>query len=198
MWYGYIYQTINLRNGKIYLGQRKGKFDKNYFGSGILINQKIKEIGRENFKVKIITYLPTKRMIDEYEKEIIKAYRKIVGRENIYNISDGGDGGNLGQEVIEKIRKSNTGKKWSEERKKKGCPWSVGKSYCKGKKWTEERREIFRKKMKEDNPSKRPEVREKISKALKGKIVSEETRNKLRLINLGKKRNRVKNVNSEC
>lgn len=33
-YYGYIYKTTNLINQKYYIGQKKGLFDPNYFGSG--------------------------------------------------------------------------------------------------------------------------------------------------------------------
>jgi hypothetical protein len=36
--YGYIYETINLKNGKTYIGQHKHKdWDSNYYGSGKLL-----------------------------------------------------------------------------------------------------------------------------------------------------------------
>lgn len=48
--YGYIYKTLNLLNNKIYIGQKKGKFNSNYFGSGLLIRRSIKLKGINNFR----------------------------------------------------------------------------------------------------------------------------------------------------
>jgi hypothetical protein len=38
---GYIYKTTNLKNGKIYVGQRSRIFNPKYLGSGMLIKRAI-------------------------------------------------------------------------------------------------------------------------------------------------------------
>ena len=43
-----IYKTINLINGKIYIGQDT-KNDPNYLGSGKIIKEAIKKYGKKNF-----------------------------------------------------------------------------------------------------------------------------------------------------
>ena len=52
--YGYIYETTNLINGKKYIGQHRGSFDKEYKGSGTLLRRAIKKYGKENFEVKLL------------------------------------------------------------------------------------------------------------------------------------------------
>ena len=41
--YGYIYKTTNLIENKIYIGQKKGFFHSNYYGSGIYLKSAIKK-----------------------------------------------------------------------------------------------------------------------------------------------------------
>jgi len=35
--FGYIYKTINLLDNKIYIGKKEGKFNVNYYGSGLYL-----------------------------------------------------------------------------------------------------------------------------------------------------------------
>lgn len=85
-----IYKTINLINGKIYVGQ-DSKNDPKYFGSGVLINEAIRKYGKENFKKEIIDLAENKIELNEKEKYWIKFYN--CKTPNGYNIADGGDGG---------------------------------------------------------------------------------------------------------
>jgi group I intron endonuclease len=93
--YGYAYKTTNLANNKIYIGQKQGEFNSSYFGSGLLIQRAISKYGEENFKTKILAYGLTKHELDELEKTFIAKYRKLLGERNVYNISDGGQGGRI-------------------------------------------------------------------------------------------------------
>lgn len=44
--YGYVYQTINLINGKKYIGKHKSNvFDESYKGSGVYLSRAIKKYG---------------------------------------------------------------------------------------------------------------------------------------------------------
>jgi group I intron endonuclease len=90
--YGYIYKTTNLVNGKIYIGQRKGKFSLSYFGSGLIIKRALKKEGKEAFKREFIVYASNKEQLDFLERKFIKDYRELLGRVNLYNITDGGVG----------------------------------------------------------------------------------------------------------
>ena len=111
----YIYKTTNTVNGKIYIGKRiyNERSDKYYLGSGIYLNRAIKKYGRINFTKEIIEWC-TKDILSEREIYWIKfcnATNSKVG----YNISNGGDGGNLGDEVNRRISKSLKGRKKSIE-----------------------------------------------------------------------------------
>jgi len=155
-----IYKTTNLINGKIYVGQNSNN-NPNYIGSGLLLQLAIKKYGKNNFKKEILEFCSTKEILNEREKYWIN----YLNSQNInigYNLHEGGTGGKL-----------------------------VEINYKKGK--THE--EVFGiKKAKElrDNLSlikkgikkifvniTSEEVGEKISNSLKGKIIKEESRNKI-------------------
>jgi group I intron endonuclease len=91
--YGYIYKTTCLLNNKIYIGQRKGDFDKEYLGSGLLINRAIDKYGRDNFAVILIAQAIDKNSINILEKYYIGYYKLQLPKELIYNIAEGGHGG---------------------------------------------------------------------------------------------------------
>lgn len=108
-----IYKTINLINGKIYVGRDK-KNNPKYIGSGVLLWKAIKKYGIENFCKEILDYATS---IDELnEKEIF--WIKELNSQNPkigYNIQKGGQGGdwdNLPNETKEwiKLRVSQTHK----------------------------------------------------------------------------------------
>ena len=58
-----IYQTTNLLNGKIYVGQ-DAKDNPNYYGSGIILERSIKKYGISNFKKDIIERCKSKKELD--------------------------------------------------------------------------------------------------------------------------------------
>lgn len=93
MIYGYIYKTTNLLNNKVYIGRKKGNFDKTYFGSGLSLKRSIKKYGISNFDLEIIAKVFNKNDLNELERKYIEDYRKELGRKNLYNISNGGEGG---------------------------------------------------------------------------------------------------------
>ena len=98
-----IYKTINLLNGKIYVGQ-DSKNNPNYFGSGVYIWSAIKKYGKENFKKEILYECSSKKELNEKEIEWIKRLK--CRGPNGYNLTDGGDGVvNLSEESREKMRK---------------------------------------------------------------------------------------------
>jgi len=85
----YIYKTTNLITNKIYVGQTI--FDnKNYFGSGVYLNNSIKKHGKKNFKKEILEYCKKDKL---NEREIfwiseLDATNPKVG----YNLNKGGGG----------------------------------------------------------------------------------------------------------
>lgn len=118
----YIYRITNKINGKTYIGQHKyKKLNDNYIGSGKLIKRAQKKYGIENFEKEILySRIQYKATADDMERFAIAKERTLGKAE--YNIADGGQGGNLGEEVNKKLRGENNpfyGKRHSEEAKKK-------------------------------------------------------------------------------
>lgn len=93
--YGYIYKTTNLVNGKIYIGKKVAKrFVNHYKGSGKLIRLAFIKYGYENFTCEMLEECSSNNELNEREKYYIRFYNskdKSIG----YNISCGGDGGNV-------------------------------------------------------------------------------------------------------
>lgn len=83
--YGFIYITTNLINGKKYIGQKKG-YSESYLGSGKILKSAIKKYGRENFKRQIIDYASTKEELNFKEDYYIHKYNAHRSN-NFYNIS---------------------------------------------------------------------------------------------------------------
>ena len=89
---GYIYKITNLLNNKIYIGQHKvdnNEFDKNYYGSGNLIIQAIKQYGISNFNCELLEWCESFDKMNEREIYYIDFYKSTT-KNNNYNISDGG------------------------------------------------------------------------------------------------------------
>jgi group I intron endonuclease len=112
----YIYKTTNLLNGKFYIGKRVyRKRDENwYLGSGIYLNRAIKKYGKENFKKEIIEWCNNKSHLSEREIYWI-SYFNATNLKIGYNLSLGGDGGNVGAEAYIKIGNKLRGKKRPKE-----------------------------------------------------------------------------------
>jgi group I intron endonuclease len=88
-----IYKTINLINGKIYVGQHLTSADDGYLGSGLLLNKAIKKYGKENFKREILEYV-TSANVNEREIFWI-AKLNTMNRKIGYNITEGGFGSSI-------------------------------------------------------------------------------------------------------
>lgn len=86
-----IYRTVNLINGKIYIG-KDSKNNPNYYGSGKLINVAIHKYGIGNFIKEILEdNISSIEKLNEREKFWIKktdAQNPTIG----YNLTEGGDG----------------------------------------------------------------------------------------------------------
>lgn len=112
----YIYKTTNLLNGKIYIGKRvyRKKDDDWYLGSGVYLNRAIKKYGRKNFRKEIIEWCNNKDYLCEREIYWINHFNSINSKIG-YNLSLGGDGGNVGKEAYIKIGNKLRGKKKPKE-----------------------------------------------------------------------------------
>ena len=157
--YGYIYKTINLINGKVYIGQKKSSvfLEEKYLGSGKHLKRAVLLYGKENFKVEMLDTSETKKELDDKEIYWISYYNatdNTIG----YNISNGGN------DYRSMSGKNNPmyGRHHSKETREKIA---------------EKQRLTFRRKGVTN--SKNPEVGKKISNSLKGHEVTSETRKKL-------------------
>lgn len=111
-------------------------------GSGLNINRAFEKYGMQNFSKSILAVAHTKENINILEKVFIALYRAEGKAE--YNIADGGQGGDLGEECNKRISLSLKGHIVSEESKKKNSVSHKGRtSPNKGKKQV--------KKLKENN-----------------------------------------------
>jgi hypothetical protein len=111
-----IYKITNLINNKIYIGKDTTS-DPNYFGSGLLITRSFNKYGKENFIKEVIDEADDYDELSQKEIYWIEKYNS-TDRNIGYNISKGGDGGNVFKNhpdielIKEKISKNNpkTGK----------------------------------------------------------------------------------------
>jgi group I intron endonuclease len=85
-----IYKTVNVLNGKFYIGQ-DSKNNPEYIGSGTLLKRAIEKYGRDKFIKETLEVCSTQEELNEREKYWIKETK---ARELGYNIADGGCGGN--------------------------------------------------------------------------------------------------------
>lgn len=168
--YGYIYKTTNLINNKIYVGQKKSKvFVKDYFGSGTYILRALNKYGRVNFKVELIQWCSTKDDLNIKEKYWIKKLKSQYMFGNGYNITNGGEFGDTfshlsleeKEEKRNKHKSNNILPKWTEERKVKMSKRMSGKgNHMYG-----------------------------VSSPMKGKELTNDHKEKIRISNTGKKHN---------
>jgi len=86
-----IYETINLINGKRYIGQDLNN-NPEYLGSGLLLQRAIKKHGKENFKKTILEHCSSRDELSIREKFWINN-SNAVESEQYYNIARGGNGG---------------------------------------------------------------------------------------------------------
>lgn len=92
MKYHFVYITVNLVNGKWYIGKHTTSvIDDNYKGSGKIIRRAVEKYGEENFRCEIIRFFETADDAFDYEKELVT--ESVVKDQSSYNIRPGGSGG---------------------------------------------------------------------------------------------------------
>lgn len=129
---GYIVYKYTSPSGKIYIGktsmkrERRRKYEhmddaRKHRFPNVSFHKAIRKYGFENFKYEVLAYVSSNKTADLMETALIKQFdskNKNIG----YNLTDGGDG-TYGRIVSEEARlkqsKSMTGKKQSEEHRKK-------------------------------------------------------------------------------
>lgn len=187
-----IYKTINLVNGKFYIGQDTHN-NPSYLGSGTILKQAIKKYGRKYFVKEILEQCSNQNELNEREKYWIQQTRAL---ELGYNLAEGGFGvSNMSDEIKQKISKSKTGKKMSEATRQKMSVVSRGRKVSEetkrklreintGKKLSIEHRQ----KLREINTGKKlsEEHKRKIGEKSKLYRHSEESKQKIKLANTGK------------
>ena len=139
----YVYQTTNLKNGKIYIGVHRGEINDNYIGSGPRLLRSVKKYGKENFKKLVLKVFLTIEEAYTAEAEIVNA--EFLKRKDVYNDQLGGFGGYIhSDETKRKISEARKGKPaWNKGKKRK--PYSaehkrkISEGH-KGKKLSESRR----------------------------------------------------------
>lgn len=86
--YGYVYLITNLINGKKYIGLHRvenDKIDPNYFGSGKLLKQAIEKYGKDEFSKEILHWHETpEELINAEIEEIIE--RNAINNQEYYNL----------------------------------------------------------------------------------------------------------------
>jgi group I intron endonuclease len=111
--FNFVYITINLLNGKKYVGEHASNnlnsyYTKNYKGSGIYFENAIKKHGKEFFSREILEFFPTKQEAYNSQEKYINEYNSLYPHG--YNISPKGGLGNPGchsEETKKKIGNSN-------------------------------------------------------------------------------------------
>lgn len=111
----YIYKVTNRINKKIYIGQTTKSINSDYIGSGPIIIKAIKKYGKENFAKDILEECDSKDILNEREIYWINFYDS-TNRKIGYNVSNGGNGGNLGVLVNQKISDALKGRTAAKDR----------------------------------------------------------------------------------
>lgn len=87
--YHFIYKTINLINGKYYVGMHStSNLKDGYLGSGKRIKYSIAKYGKENFKFEILEFFDTRQELVKREEELINI--DLLKDSNCLNLHKGG------------------------------------------------------------------------------------------------------------
>ena len=104
MKYYTIYKTVNLKNNKYYIGKHvTTDINDEYLGSGVALTRAIEKYGKENFKKEILFVFRCEEEMNLKERQLVN--ENIILDKMSYNVALGGQGGNLGKLVNDKIGK---------------------------------------------------------------------------------------------
>jgi group I intron endonuclease len=199
--YYYIYEIINLVNGKTYIGQHITQdLEDGYIGSGKALKSAIKKYGRSSFKKEILAFANGPVSLNFMERCLVPLWWAELPTN--YNMMEGGhNGARMSAEARKKISLGRKGKKFGpmpeaqrlamSERMRGKQPDHLAKLIKEnhprlGKKHTPEARA---KMATSQIGQKRPRSEEycrKISERMKGRVISEETARKIGDANRGK------------
>lgn len=205
MKYNFVYKTTNNINGNYYYGVHlTDDLNDGYLGSGLILKRAINEYGKSNFTREIIQYFSEPKDAFRLEAEIVTP--ELINDPHCYNIAVGGHGGYTICGFTEEQRKEHSNKiaeaqqnsskfksrdlHWDPERRKRHSIKMSGENnpmYGKNAEdyMTPDAIKAKREKVSGLNSSsKRPEVREKMSKSRKGKKANCSTKG-LKWINNG-------------
>lgn len=90
----YIYLTTDHIHNKKYIGKHFGELNDDYYGSGNIIKRIIDKYGKDRLSKKILYISETAEENNLKEKEFIALYNAVESSD-FYNISSGGDGGDI-------------------------------------------------------------------------------------------------------
>jgi hypothetical protein len=212
--YGFVYIWYDRKHKRFYIGCHWGTEDDGYICSSSWMKQAYKKRSQDfkrrilvsNITDRSQIYIEEQKYLDMIKKEEIKPLNempryynlclsskkpwhqydekvKTIG-EKISAAKKGKSTGPCSTETRDKISKSNTGKKRTEEMNLANSERSKGRiSPNKGKKMSEDQKQ----KLREINLGKKASdaTRKKLSDRLKGRIVSQETRDKIAAANKG-------------
>ena len=166
---GYVYRIFIPASGQFYIGQRRGEFDKNYWGSGTRLLRWIKKYGNKGLIRDVLGFKETQKELDDFEVYEIAVHRQFGF--DLLNILNGGMAGPAGHKLPS----------WLIDKMKRA---KLGKVYC--RKWTDEQREKI---IAANTGQKRDDVARANIKAgaAKRKPVSEQARANMRAARLGRK-----------
>lgn len=203
-----VYKITNLVNNKIYIGQTvqllgvRWSQHRNPSARKTYIHKAITKHGKNNFIIEQIDRADSLEELNNKEAYWIKLLDSTNPKLG-YNLESGGLNKRVSQRTKDKISEANKGKKRapvSEETKKKISEANTGKirsiqfkerqsQIGRERIHTEEaKRKIGEKRRNRVHPPMNQEARDKISKTHKGKKISEETKQKMRISALNRKK----------
>lgn len=214
-----VYRCINLTNSKSYIGLTKNSLEQRIAGHKFDCKSQsnpyskfynaVNKVGWDNFRWEIVESCTSIEELRKREIYWIKYYRDLLGKENVYNISDGGSGGDnyIDNPRLSEIKKKisrgvRDSMRWTSEKKLVQSAitkrrWESGvfnenNSFISNNPMKNDRlrqkhlqicsSEEYKKKISEcvkGRVSPSKETRDKISSKLKGRVVSQETREKI-------------------
>lgn len=201
-----IYQVTNLLNSKIYIGKHQTTDpDDSYYGSGVALKKSIAKHGKDNFKKEVLFVFQTEEEMNAKETELIT--EEFVARSDTYNMGVGGEGGahfkgkSHSAETVARIKQSLSS---DENKQKLADAGRKAGSLSKGRKLSATARQNMsdaqRKAISDETKKKISESLKKFNEEnpghLKGlvkrkrKPLSEETKEKLRQIQLKRWQNK--------